>query len=97
MPKDCQTGIGCSDAAFQEIMAEEEKVRERVDEKGGRWRKVYVGGGEHYENWLEQCKELGEVRVEEVDTPGYKCFEQAGEELFRIWVKMDGEKDSELY
>ncbi|MFH1437340.1 MAG: hypothetical protein ABIJ56_16670 [Pseudomonadota bacterium] len=97
MPKDCMTGIGCSDAAFQEVMAEEEKVRERVDGKGGRWRKVYVGGGEHFKNWLEQCKELGEVKVEEVDMPGYKCFDQAGEKLFRIWVKIDGEKSSELF
>jgi len=70
-------------------MAEEELVKERVDEAGNRWTKVYVGGGEHFRNWLEQCRELGEVMVEEVDATGYACFEQAGESLYRIWMKTD--------
>jgi hypothetical protein len=44
-------------------MAQEELVKERVDEKGNKWRKVYFGGGAHFENWLDQCRELGEVQV----------------------------------
>ena len=46
----------------QERMAQEERVRERVDEKGIKWRKVYFGGGAHFQNWLDQCKEMGEVK-----------------------------------
>jgi hypothetical protein len=60
---------------------------ERVDEKGNRWRKVYFGGGAHFRNWLEQCRELGEVEVEEVDSKGFKCFEEGGQKLYRIWMK----------
>ena len=46
----------------QERMAQEERVRERVDEKGIKWRKVYFGGGAHFQNWLDQCKEMGKVK-----------------------------------
>jgi hypothetical protein len=74
-----------------ERIAREEQVREKVDEKGIRWRKVYFGGGEHFRNWLEQCRELGEVEVEEVDSRGFKCFEEAGEKLYRIWVRVEEE------
>jgi len=74
-----------------ERLAQEELVRERIDEKGNKWRKVYFGGGEHFRNWLEQCKELGEVEVEEVDSTGFKCFEEAGEKLYRIWLKVGEE------
>jgi hypothetical protein len=70
-------------------IAREEQVREKVDEKGNRWRKVYFGGGEHFRNWLEQCRELGEVEVEEVDSRGFKCFEEAGEKLYRIWMRVE--------
>ena len=56
----------CLGETIQERMAEEELVQERIDEEGNRWRKVYFGGGEHFENWLAQCRELGEVLVEEV-------------------------------
>jgi hypothetical protein len=70
-------------------MAEEELVRERVDARGNTWRKVYVGGGAHFKNWLAQCKELGQVMVEEVDSTGFKCFEEGGEKLYRIWVRME--------
>jgi len=73
-----------------ERIAQEEQVRERIDEKGNRWRKVYFGGGEHFRNWLEQCQELGEVEVEEVDSKGFKCFEEGGEKLYRIWMKVEG-------
>ena len=92
--------MGCdqenSGKTVQERMAEEDKIRERVDEEGNKWTKVYFGGGEHFRNWLEQCKELGEVMVEEVDSSGYKCFEMAGEKLYRIWMKRE-DADNELY
>ena len=74
---------------IQERMAEEDQVREKVDGKGVRWKKVYFGGGAHFRNWLEQCKELGEVMVEEIDSAGFKCFEEGGEKLYRIWMKKD--------
>ena len=73
--------------AESERLAQEELVRERVDEEGNRWRKVYFGGGAHFRNWLKQCRELGEVEVEEVDSKGFKCFEEDGEKLYRIWMK----------
>jgi hypothetical protein len=82
---------------IQERMAEEELVREKVDKNGNRWTKVYFGGGGHFKNWLEQCRELGEVMVEEVDSTGYKCFEEGGETLYRIWMKMDEPKEDDLY
>ena len=78
-------------------MAEEELVKERIDEDGNKWRKVYFGGGEHFKNWLVQCKELGEVMVEEVDATGYKCFELAGEKLYRIWLKIDETNEEDLF
>lgn len=80
---------------IQERMAEEELIQERTDADGNRWRKVYFGGGEHFKNWLSQCRELGEVMVEEVDSKGFRCFEEGGEKLYRIWMKVDarGEKD----
>jgi hypothetical protein len=74
-------------------VSEEELVRERVDGEGNKWRKVYFGGGAHFKNWLEQCKELGEVEVEEVDSAGFKCFEEGGEKLYRIWVKVEEESE----
>ena len=73
---------------IREKMAQEELVQERIDEKGNKWRKVYFGGGAHFQNWLEQCKELGEVEVEEVDSTGFKCYEEDGEKVYRIWVKV---------
>lgn len=81
---------------IQERMAEEELVQERIDAKGNRWKKVYFGGGEHFKNWLAQCRELGEVMVEEVDSRGYKCFEGAGEKLYRIWIRMDATREDDL-
>ena len=73
--------------ALNKRMAQEELIREQIDENGTKWRKVYFGGGLHFRNWLEQCKELGEVRVEEVDSTGLSCFEEGREKLYRIWVK----------
>jgi len=77
----------CDSQMSQEKMAQEELVRDKVDENGVKWRKVYFGGGIHFENWLAQAKELGEVQVEEVSPEGLECFEKSGEKLFRIWVK----------
>jgi hypothetical protein len=71
-------------------MADEEKVREKVDDDGARWTKVYFGGGAHFRNWLSQFVELrGEenVKVEEADSTGFQCYEESGENLYRIWVK----------
>jgi hypothetical protein len=73
----------------QQRLAQEELVKERVDAQGNKWRKVYFGGGAHFQNWLEQCRELGEVEVEEVDAKGFKCFEESGEKLYRIWMKAE--------
>ncbi len=73
-----------------ERLAEEELVRERTDEKGNMWRKVYFGSGPHFKNWLDQTIELcGEenVEVEEADPRGLKCFEEGGEKVYRIWVR----------
>ena len=81
---------------IQERMAKEDLIKERIDEEGNKWRKIYFGGGAHFQNWLEQCKELGEVMVEEADPTGYKCFEEGGEKLYRIWMKMDEEKEDDL-
>lgn len=81
----------------QERMAEEELIRERIDEDGNAWSKVYFGGGAHFRNWLEQCRELGPVMVEEVDSKGYACFEAAGEKLYRIWVKIEDTNEDELF
>ena len=78
-------------ARIQERMAQEELVQVRIDEGGNKWRKVYFGGGGHFRNWLAQCKELGEVEVEEVDSAGFKCYEESGEKTYRIWVKVMGD------
>jgi len=85
------------DKTIQERMAEEELVREKTDAQGRSWRKAYFGGGEHFKNWLAQCKELGEVMVEEVDSTGYKCFEEGGEKLYRIWLRMDEETEDDFF
>jgi hypothetical protein len=82
---------------IRERMEEEEMVRERVDAQGHRWRKVYFGGGQHFKNWLAQCEELGEVMVEEVDSKGFKCFEEGGERLYRIWVKVEETEADDLF
>ncbi len=73
---------------IRERMAQEELVQKRTDAQGNRWRKVYFGGGSHFRNWLEQCRELGEVEIEEIDPTGFKCYEQDGEKVYRIWIKV---------
>ena len=82
-----------TEKTIHERIVEEDLIQERIDAKGNRWRKVYFGGGEHFKNWLTQCRELGEVMVEEVDSTGYKCFEEGGEKLYRIWMKVDKRKE----
>jgi hypothetical protein len=75
---------------IRELMAREELVRERIDEKGERWTKKYVGGGAHFVNWLEQYKEVygkKNVNTEEIDSTGFSCFEKGNEKMYRIWVK----------
>lgn len=83
--------------SIQERIAEEEMISERVDAEGNKWRKVYFGGGGHFKNWLDQCRELGEVMVEEVDFTGYKCFEEGGEKLYRIWMKINTDKENDIF
>ena len=74
----------------QERIEDEEQNYEKVDANGITWKKVYFGGGAHFRNWLDQVIELcGEenVEVEEMDSTGFKCFEDGGEKMHRIWVK----------
>jgi len=83
---------GDEEKAAGERVAEEERIREKVDGEGNRWRKVYFGSGAHFRNWLDQCLELwgeGKVEVEEVDSTGFQCFEESGEKMYRIWVRED--------
>ena len=74
----------------QRLLDEEDKVREKVDKRGNKWKKVYFGGGPHFRNWLDQTIELRgkkNVEVEEVDIPGLSCSAEAGEKMYRIWVR----------
>ena len=75
---------------LQQRIAEEESIREKVEEDGTRWTKVYFGSGAHFRNWLNQFIELrGEenLKVEEADSTGFRCYEESGEKMYRIWVK----------
>ena len=70
-------------------MAEEETIREKLDEDGNRWTKVYFGGGAHFTNWLSQFVELkGEenIKVEEADSRGFQCYEESGEKMARWFL-----------
>ena len=78
------------DKEHQRLLDDEARVKEKVDARGNKWRKVYFGGGPHFQNWLEQTLELcgrDNVQVEEVNIPGLECFSMAGEKMYRIWVK----------
>jgi hypothetical protein len=44
--------------AHHDLLDEEDRVREKVDAQGNKWRKVYFGGGPHFQNWLAQTIEL---------------------------------------
>lgn len=90
-------GKSAQGKTIRERMEEEEMVREREDAQGHRWRKVYFGGGQYFKNCLAQCKELGEVMVEEVDPTGYKWFEEGGEKLYRIWLKAEETEGDDLF
>lgn len=77
----------------REILDREDQVRERIDENGNRWLKVYFGGGAHFRNWLDQTQELRgkeNVDVEELESVGLQCFEQGEEKMYRIWVRESG-------
>lgn len=74
----------------EELLKQEDLVREKIDANGKRWIKKYVGGGLHFFNWLDQYMEVyGEenVEIEEIDPKGFCCFEQGMEKMFRIWIK----------
>jgi len=78
------------ESLIRQRMAEEEKIQQKVEEDGTKWTKVYFGGGAHFTNWLSQFVEVkGEenVKVEEADSTGFKCYEESGEKMYRIWVK----------
>ena len=51
-------GQSCDSQMSLDKMAREELVREKTDETGVTWRKVYFGGGIHFDNWLAQAKKL---------------------------------------
>ena len=73
-----------------DIVAREDRVREKIDRNGKRRIKKYVGGGAHFLNWLEQYREVyGEenVDIEEVDPRGFSCYDIGNEKMYRIWVK----------
>ena len=75
---------------IRERIAQEEEVREKTDKEGSKWLKIYFGGGAHFTNWLSQIEEIygrENIEIEEVDPAGFKCFEEGGEKLYRIWVK----------
>ena len=83
------------EVTIEERMRQEEQVKEKRDEKGNKWQKLYFGGGDHLRNWLDQCKEIyGEenLEVEEIDSTGFKCFEESGEKMYRIWAKIERNK-----
>jgi len=78
-----------------ERMAQEEEVREKADGKGNKWIKLYFGGGAHLRNWLSQVEEIygkENVETEEIDSAGFKCFEEGHEKMQRIWVKVNAKR-----
>jgi hypothetical protein len=86
MPKSVQNDSSCLAAAR---LRDEEKVREKIDNRGNRWCKIYFGSGSHFRNWLRQCKEIyGEenIEVEETDSTGLACFNESDEKAYRIWI-----------
>jgi hypothetical protein len=83
-------------ALFKKL-AEEEKIRGKVDKDGVQWNKVYFGGGLHFQNWLSQVIELRgkeNVEIEETDSRGFQCFEESGEKMYRIWIRKNGTNDN---
>ena len=47
-----------------ELIAREESVRKRIDEKVEKWTKKYFGGA-HFSNWLELYKEVWRKECED--------------------------------
>jgi len=83
-------------ADISDKMHQEESIQEKVDQQGVTWRKLYVGGGAHFRNWLSQCIEIyGEenIAVEDIDSTGFRCFEESDEKMHRIWVKERGDAE----
>jgi hypothetical protein len=81
---------------IEERVNEENQAREKTDEKGNKWRKLYFGGGAHFRNWLDQCKEIygdEDIEIEAVESNGFKCFEEGGEKIYRIWARIREEID----
>ena len=86
-----QTGCRRKEPQMESEINDEPRATEKMDASGTQWRKVYTGGGSHFRHWLEQFKEVyGEENlvVEEDDPSGYTCFEQSGEPMFSIWLKI---------
>jgi len=80
---------------IRERITMEEKIRERRDERGNKWIKLYFGGGAHFRNWLSQIEEIygrENIEIEEIDPTGFKCFEESQEKLYRIRVKENAKK-----
>jgi hypothetical protein len=89
MPKSVQNDSSCLAIRLRD----EEKLREKIDERGNRWCKIYFGSGSHFRNWLQQSQEIfGEenIQVEEADSTGLVCFDESGEKAYKIW-KLEGE------
>lgn len=75
---------------IRERITLEEKIREKTDGGGNKWVKLYFGGGTHFRNWLSQIEEIygrENIEIEEVDSTGFKCFEESQEKMYRTWVK----------
>jgi hypothetical protein len=87
-------GAMAEEVTIEERMRQEERVREKYDDKENKWHKLYFGGGAHFENWLKQCIEIygsNNIEVEVIDSAGFRCFEEGGEKLCRIWARaIDG-------
>jgi hypothetical protein len=90
MPEDCRDCGRAEGCRAGEWLEREGLARERVDAQGRRWTKAYCGGGGHFENWLAQCREIGEVEVEEIDASMLACYRESGEKLLCIWIKIPG-------
>jgi len=76
----------------EDRIIQEEKIQEKIDEDGNKWRKVYFGYRVHFQNSLKECQELAkemgtEIKVEEIDPAGFPCFNGKGEKMYRIWIK----------
>jgi hypothetical protein len=79
-----------NESSIHRRMVEKENIIEEVDDQGNKWTKVYFGGGAHFRNWLSQFVELeGEenVKLEEADSGGFRCYEESSEIIYRIWIR----------